>query len=163
MNEHFVNILIENINRIKNSPTESVHKSGFKYVENTNFSLDDLIDFLVVNDYIETDRNDAFYFLTHETYDLIEGSELEDSIKLKFDLEEDEIYEELSDEEIKKITEDNKKQKREHKISYYAILFILGATMTWVLYNRKSNKESELPNIELDTIINEFKNRNHNN
>lgn len=163
MNENFLNTAIQNINLIKNSTSESVCKSDFIYINNNEFSLNELIKFLVVNDYIETEKNDDVYFLTAETYKIIECFDLEMSLWLKIDIVDDEVYPELTENEIKEIAEENKNLKRESKITYYTMLFLMGATITWYLYDKQINKNTEVPKVEFEKIIKEFKNVNHKN
>jgi len=151
MNDDFINILIENLNRIKNSPTESIHKCQFNYTNNEEFDLNQIVDFLVLYDFIETDRNDDVYFLTHETYDLIECYELETVIISKFKLDE-ETHEKLKNNESTELLENNTKKRKFDHFTYLPLL-IIGISMTFYLYNKQVTKKKELPIFKFDKSI----------
>lgn len=72
MTEEFIQIALDNIYLIENSPTESLHKSKFKCDTDKKVERDAVVEFLLGNEFIETDSYDEIYFLTRETYEFID-------------------------------------------------------------------------------------------
>lgn len=157
MDEDFIHIAINNLLLIKDLSTESLNKKDFKLDLDSKVELNELIDFLVKNDFIETETDNDVYYLTPETYVLIELDELYISISSKLDFEDEdeeieEEYRKLSEEELIKLNITIVKQKRNEKITKIIVVLLVLLMFIWFSYNfRPSNKEDSFqPNIKLE-------------
>ena len=159
MTPEFIYIAIENIELIKDSPTESLHRSAFKHSGEKGLSLDEIISFLIANDFIEIEVKDDIYFLTPETYKLIEDDTLEWHVQARSgylqDYEDEEA--ELSEEEAELWVEYSNKQRQFKKISRYAsvLLFLLLGFLLVVKLTSSPAELTELPEIEISDELQE--------
>lgn len=144
MTEEFVNTAICNIQLIQNSSNESLHISEFIFNENEGVYLSELVQFLVDNDFIETDGNPNIYFLTPDTYDLTDIVELEIAIWSKANSD-DPIEEEVFFDESQ-----TPKRKWYNGIkSYFAMVLILFSIGTIYYFSVTSFTKQE-PRIHLN-------------
>ena len=155
MNEDFINIAVNNVLSIYNSPEQNLHKSKFKTDFRKSIPVDDIIEFLVNSDFIETDRHgDNTYFLNHETYDLIETNNLEDAIRYKVkssesdeeeDFEIDDAEPTLTLDEINALNIQIKNQNENQKKITSALMIGISITITFVTYYIKLGQENKAP------------------
>lgn len=118
MIKDFINTSIENLKLIKNSQNESLHKRDFIISENDNIKLDTLISFLVDNEFIETELDDNIYFLTPDTYNLIESESLKSALLYKMNInntEDIDGYEDIDDYDVEYTKEELELLKKEQK------------------------------------------------
>jgi len=124
--KEFANTAIAHILLIYNSSSQSLHKDDFKGGEAHGIAAEEIIEFLVMYAYLETERADDIYFLSPETYDLVEAAELEFSINSRAGVPEDKVEHVLTDEQQKKLELASEKNSRDEKRTRnLAILLIL--------------------------------------
>ncbi len=63
INEDFFDIAFKNIELIKSSKTESLKESDFYYKYSEDFTKKEIIDFLIRNNYIETEISKITYII----------------------------------------------------------------------------------------------------
>lgn len=138
INEDFFDIAFKNIELIKSSKTESLKESEFYYKYSEDFTKKEIIDFLIRNNYIETEIEDYIYYLTPETYeltdfDLYTSIELDYSNENEFlnefeqDDEKNEYFAEFdrpepTEAEIVRYKEIVKEQRKKERLKNFAIL-----------------------------------------
>ncbi len=138
INEDFFDIAFKNIELIKSSKTESLKESDFYYKYSEDFTKKEIIDFLIRNNYIETEIEDYIYYLTPETYeltdfDLYTSIELDYSNENEFlnefeqDDEKNEYFAEFdrpepTEAEIVRYEEIVKEQRKKERLKNFAIL-----------------------------------------
>ncbi|WP_027419142.1 hypothetical protein [Crocinitomix catalasitica] len=152
MNEDFINIAVNNVLSIYNSPGQNLHKSKFKTDFRKSIPVEDIIEFLVNSDFIETDRHgDDTYFLNHETYDLIETNNLEDAIRYQIssnegeDLEIEETEPRLTLDEINALNIQIKNQNKDQKKNTRTLIIGVSITITIVSYYVRLGHENKAP------------------
>jgi hypothetical protein len=95
MDEEFNDILLKNVLKIFNSENEYLNKNEFDY---SVFDVEEIISILVKLDLIEQESNPNIYFLSPESYELIESGEIKAYIytQLNYDNEENINNDEIS-------------------------------------------------------------------
>ncbi|UKN03791.1 hypothetical protein K6119_09840 [Paracrocinitomix mangrovi] len=89
MSSNLYDISLFNILSLHQKENQSFRKGDFKNSDGTDLSdQKKVIDFLISNDLIEYESDKMLYFLSPETYDLIESSKLEDFLWSKIGEEE---------------------------------------------------------------------------
>ena len=147
---HFLNIALQNVELLLNSPTESARRSDFIY--GNGVTLDDIISFMVNSDYIETDADEGIYFLTQYAYSLIEDGTLESHMRFKLGLdepsedeEEDYEYEIQDFKDTLKIKEKSKQVRR-----VAALSFLLFLVVSFILNQNSSKPVLQETEIKID-------------
>lgn len=153
MTEKFIYLAIKNILLIYNSTTESLPLKDFVCKDEDERS--ELITILTLYDFIETDNEEDVYFLTTETYNLIEEEELQTKIwsfysgeskdQLQFSME-------LSKEEEEKLVLEAEVLKNQKWLTYCILLTSLIILGTVKYY---SNRKTKLSKSELEIVIGE--------
>ena len=139
MTIHLLNIALQNVQLLLDSPTESAHRNEIIY--GNGVTLDDVISFMVNSDYIETDADDGIYFLTQYAYSLIEDGTLESHMQFKLELDETtEDEEEDFEYEIQDFKDTLKIQEKSKQVRRIAALsFLLFLVVSFIL-NQNSSK-----------------------
>ena len=145
MTSEFFHIAAQNLRLIAASPNECLHKDQFRYDWNQGVYQEEMIDFLVAHEFIETEQDDDVYFLTTETYDLLGVGDLEFMIYARATGEEPESFEPdwgMIDE-----PDDlpESEQGRIGNIPIYVVMIIIAIGITWYSYQYRSNSNGGLP------------------
>ena len=77
MSRKLVHFASENLIAIRNAQNESMHRKDFIHDKTGEVGLQQIIDFLVNHDLIEIEQEDDVYYLTPETYDLVDYTDIE--------------------------------------------------------------------------------------
>jgi hypothetical protein len=134
----FANTAIAHVLLIYNSSSQSLHKDDFKGGDTHEFTAEEIIAFLVMYAYLETERADDIYFLSPETYELVEASELEFSINSRAGVREEEVEPVLTEEKQKKLDLASKKKSRDEKRTRNLALLLILIGIIYVAYTYSS-------------------------
>ena len=146
--DDFIRIAAINLEKIKATPTESLHRRDFVFDLKNGISVDVIIRFLEVHDFIETEREPDVYFLTPTTYD-ISDFELALWQCVPAEAREDEpAFEEekqdlRSEEELLQVQEEFERREGDRRTGRYTVVIILVLVFSWMLYQRKQ----QAPNV----------------
>lgn len=170
----FIENVVRNIELIRNSDTESLHENSFEGVFSDLEDAKRVIDFLIEFALIESDRNDGFYFLTSETYELIERGDLSSFLHKKIkrvygddtqsEAEEDQFYFEDSLLNSNETDAENEKRKRNDDyinmktgtIAFFVLTVILGSFQ--FMFEKEDYESGSKKLIMNQELINELSN-----
>ena len=154
MNEFFVNIAEENLLKIRNSVSESLNYDEFICDDEHGIDQRDIIEFLEKNSFIETDKDPEVFYLTNDTYDILDEGNIYTEIFELLDSENDEDYYdesnfgyndtklELSDGELNKLVVKNKSERIQRKVAGYITFILILFVVGFISYYLKGSKES---------------------
>lgn len=153
-NESFIKIAEENLLKIRNSDSQSLNYNEFIHDDENGVDLSDLVAFLEKNSFIETDLDPEVFFLTSETYDILDERDVFTEISVLFDSEYEEDYDdesnfeyndtkpERSDEELKQLVAKNKAERIHLKVASYITFILILIIVGFISYYLKSSKVS---------------------
>ena len=120
--------------------------------DSKNVEVDEIVEFLLENEFIESDRYDDIFFLTRETYEFIEMSYLE--VVLSSFIETDEVLEPEKDFDFDTINNDgeleSKDRLKQNKINRSVFLFSIMLMIVWASFELFQNKDVRTSIINID-------------
>lgn len=78
--EEFLKTAQQNLIIIRNSNSESLHIKDFEMDKNSRIDSGEMIRFLVDLDYLENEKDENVFYLSSDTYDLIDEDRIEDEL-----------------------------------------------------------------------------------
>lgn len=144
MTEKFIDTAYNTLIHIRNKESESLHRDDFQNDLDNKIDKDQLISFLVKYNFIETEKEDNIYYLTPETYDIIDRGYLDLELWGKVPDKEIEFEHDHEEEliEYEYQTEYNDTFIKWLKYSFYAVLILL---ISWWIHNHSLEHKNSNP------------------
>lgn len=143
MTRNLVEISVHTLKRIYHSENESLHKKEFTNTdESATTTSEKIISFLLALDLIETENDPDIYFLSPETYDLIESGELETYISHRLEEKQESNSEESQDKE-KFVLFPPEEEVSRYRFKDYALYVLIVLALIIAYFVRKEIKERD--------------------
>lgn len=152
MNEEHISLILDNLLGIYNSSSTFVHKRELKCSDGAvSVSLDELVAFLIDSDFVEHDNDPDKFYLTPETYELIDSGEIESQVWVQLSIsyaeEGDSHYDDAAIAKKSELNEaeneiDEKQTKRRGKGIERILYLVLGLLVSYIYFNATKNETS---------------------